>query len=661
MKKLIPGLLLGVFCLSANAQKAVSPAATYLKPFGKIEQADLELKNCDFEPDANAEVLFDKADVYFDNDFNIVTERHKRIKIFNVNGKKNADIRVEYYGGNRLEYITDLQAQTINLENGKTEITKIDKKLVFTEKIDKMRSALVFSFPNVKPGSVVEFKYRLTANSIADFPSWYFQGKIPVRYSQLTTKVPEYFYYRPQLRSPRMFTVNTSTQESGMLGSGTQSLGYTINVDTRGMANVHSLSDEPLMRSDVDNMQSIVFGLNTVRPIGGFVKTYADTWPKVGGILADDEDFGKQLKRKLEGEDAIVNKAKQFATDDERISYVFNEVKKVMKWNDIDRWFTNDGTVKAWEKKTGNSAEVNLILFHLLKQSGIKAYPMIVSTRDNGRVNPFSPNLHQFNRAVVYIPIDTTRHYVLDATNKYNLFNHIPDNLLNSSGLFIDKESNQYDIVFLQNLEPIRQSFYVNVEIKPDGKMVGTNQVSSYGYNKVSRTAKYKTDGETKFIEYLKNKDNNLRISSIKFENMDIDTLPLVQSINFDLDLTGSDGNFIYFNPNVLTMTNTNPFLSENRYTDIEFGYRDNMTFTGMYKIPAGYKAETLPKSVSLTTPDKSVVFRRMVNFSNDVISVRYYVDHLKTTYFKEDYADFREFSRQMYEMLNEQIVLKKS
>ncbi|MCC8408440.1 DUF3857 domain-containing protein [Mucilaginibacter sp. UR6-1] len=661
MKKLILSLITGALCLNASAQKAVTPAATYLRAFGKIDVTDLELKSCEFEPDANAEVLFDKADVYFDNDFNIITERHKRIKIFNVNGKKNADIRIEYYGGNRLEYLTDLQAQTINLESGKPEITKIDKKQVFTEKVDKIRTALVFSFPNVKPGSVVEFKYRLTANSIIDFPDWYFQSKIPVRYSQLTTKVPEYFYYKPQLRSARMFTVNNSTTESGMLGTGSQSLGYTINVDVRGMANVHSLTDEPMMRSDIDNLQSIVFTLNTVRPIGGFVKTAADTWPKIGGVLADDEDFGKQLKRKLVGEEAIISKAKQFATDDERICYVFNEVKKAMKWNNVDRWFTTDGTVKAWEKKTGNSAEVNLILFHLLKQSGVKAYPMVVSTRDNGRVNPFSPNLHQFNRAVVYIPVDTTRHYVLDATNKYNLYNHVPDNLLNSSGLFIDKESDMYDVVFLQNLEPVRQSYYVNVEIKPDGKMVGTNQVSSYGYNKISRTAKYKTDGETKFIEYLKNKDNNLRISSIKFENMDVDTLPLVQNIAFDLDLTGSDGNFIYFNPNVLTMMGANPFISENRYTDIDFGYRDNTTFTGMYKIPAGYKAETLPKSVSLTLPDNGMVFKRIVNATNEMISVRFVIDHVKTTYFKEDYADFREFSRQMYEMMNEQIVLKKS
>jgi hypothetical protein len=40
---------------------------------------------------------------------------------------------------------------------------------------------------------------------------------------------------------------------------------------------------------------------------------------------------------------------------------------------------------------------------------------------------------------------------------------------------------------------------------------------------------------------------------------------------------------------------------------------------------------------------------------------VRLNIDHKKSIYFKEEYADFHEFCKKMYEMLNEQIVLKKS
>ncbi|GAA4329633.1 hypothetical protein GCM10023149_34420 [Mucilaginibacter gynuensis] len=629
-------------------------------PFGKIDKADLELKNCEFEPDANAEVLFDKGDVYIDRQFDIVTERHTRIKIFNDNGKKNADIRITYVSANRLEYITELQAQTINLVDGKPEITKIDKKQIFTQVVDKATSATVFSLPNVKPGSVIEYKYKITHNSIYRFPSWYYQKKIPVRYSELTTKIPEWFYYKPQFRTKQMFAKNKTENGSESLGYGTETLSYSYETSTRALANVHSLPDEPYMSSDADNLDCVHFTLTSIRPPQGFVQSGADTWPKIGGLLADDEDFGKQLKRKLAGEEAFITKAKAFAKDDDKIAYLFREVRNAMKWNGDDSWYTYDGTVKAWEKKTGNSSEVNLILFHLLKQSGVKAYPMVVSTRSNGRVNPYTPFLYQFNRAVVYIPVDSTKRYVLDATNKYNLYNEVPDNLLNSTGLYIDKESNTYDLVYLKNNEPVRQSYFINAEIKPDGKMAGSVQISSFSYNKIYCTSKYKTDGETKYIDYLRHNDNNFKISELKFDNMDVDTLPLLQKMKFDFDLTGSDDNYIYFNPNQFTSLHTNPFLSENRFTDIEFGYRDNYSVSGIYKIPAGYKVDVLPKSMTIVMPDKSITFKRMLLQEDQTITVRYIIDHAKTTYFKEEYQDFREFSKQMYEMLNEPIALKK-
>jgi hypothetical protein len=141
---------------------------------------------------------------------------------------------------------------------------------------------------------------------------------------------------------------------------------------------------------------------------------------------------------------------------------------------------------------------------------------------------------------------------------------------------------------------------------------------------------------------------------------MDIDTLPLRQKLSFNLDLTGSDDNYIYFNSNLFTGLKTNPFLAENRFTDIDFGYRDNYAITGIFKIPAGYKIDAMPKSISMAIPDGTVVFKRLVAEQEGSIMVRFSIDHKKSMYFKENYPEFREFCKKMYDMLNEQIVLKK-
>jgi len=647
-------------CLITTAVRAQQPVSLD-REYGKIDQADLEMKACDFEKDANAEVLIDKGDLYYDQTFNVVLEVHRRIKIFNDDGKSNADIVIPFDGGDRSEFITGLQAETVNLVDGKVEITKLDKKQIYIKSIDKIRSEMVFTFPNVKSGSIIEYKYIWNGEDYGYIPTWSYQESIPVRYCELDTKFPDLLYFNTRVKSLLRLTKYATSQESGSIGIGQDAIPYTNECAKREMDNIPSLNDEPYMSSKVDNQASISFILTSIRPINGFVKSRADTWAKIGGVLADDEDFGHQLKRKLAGEDVIINQAKALKTDDEKIAFLFNKVKTTMKWNDEDRWYTNVGTSSAWDTKTGNATEINLILYHLLKKAGVVAMPMIVSTREHGKVNPSFPYLGQFNRAVVYIPVDSTKMYVLDSSNKYNMYNEIPYELLNSSALYVDMDNKTENLIFLQKQNPIRQSIFITAEIKPEGKIDGNAEISSLSYNRMSNINDYNTDGEKKYIDNLRENDNNLKISSLKIENMDVDSLPLVQNIKFNLDLTGSDDNYIYFNSNLFSSLHTNPFLSETRSSDIDFGYPSTLTINGIYKEPAGYKVDALPKNINMTMPDKGITFKRIIGEQDGSIVIRYVVTYNKSIYFKEDYADFHEFFKQLFQMLNEPIALKKS
>jgi hypothetical protein len=142
---------------------------------------------------------------------------------------------------------------------------------------------------------------------------------------------------------------------------------------------------------------------------------------------------------------------------------------------------------------------------------------------------------------------------------------------------------------------------------------------------------------------------------------MEVDTLPLVQNIAFNLELTGSDGTYIYFNPNLFTPIRTNPFLNEKRATDIDFGHRNRYEINGSYKIPAGYKIDALPKSIHMVMPDQSISLKRFIAEQGGMIIVRYVISYEKAFYEKENYPELREFYKQMQDLLNEQIVLKKA
>jgi len=638
MTKFFTLLIAGFFCFIANARAQTATPAT--QPYGKVDKSDLEMTSCDFEKDANAEVLFAAGSVYFDQEYNIAFEHHVRIKVFNDNGKDKANIKLRYRAGNRLEYISGIQAETINLNNGSVVITKVDKKQILSQRINKLYSEFVFSFPDVKPGSIIEYKYVLTAASIVDFPDWYFQTDIPTRYSEIKTDIPSILYYKNLIMVNQPYVKNTA--------------------DIKAIANVPSLRNEPHMSSRKDNTERILFELTSVNTTS-FHQNFSDTWQKVGTEVLNDEDFGGQLKRKVAGEDDIINKAKSLPTTDQKIAFVFNEVKNTMKWDEEDDAYTNDGTTEAWNKKVGNSTEINLILNHLLQKAGVNSIPMLVSTRVNGKINPAYPNGYQFNKAIAYVPVDSASYYLLDASDKYNIYNEIPEDMLNGFGFYIDKANEKYELLFIQKTAPVREVTLITAEIKPDGKMTGTADISSLSYNRIETARQYKTDGEEKFIKSLTNGDNNLKISALKMTNMEVDTLPLMQHIDFNFDLTGSDENYIYFKPNLFSSAFDNDFLSEHRFTDIDFGYMSADAVNGVYKIPVGYKADALPKSVSMAMSDNSILFKRMVAEQDGSIFVRYSLSFKKSLFFKENYEEFHSFFKKMNEMMNEQIVLKKA
>lgn len=635
MKKLLAFITLLSIFSAANAQ---------VRGFGNIDTADLRSTSCDFEKDANAEVLFDRGRVYFSMAGYLTLERHRRIKIFNEKGKEFGSIRIEYDKMYGADHILNMEAQTINLENGKIVRTKIDPKQFYFEHTDKSKDALTFTFPDVKPGCVVEYRYTLERNIASNFPAWYFQSEMPTRYSEFDAYFNSRLQFKAFTRTNQPFSKDTT-----MVGG-----------HFWAASNLPSSKQESFMRAPGDELQAISLLLTSIQDLNGKTIELEDTWAKLGKAMANTKDYYKELDQHLSGEDTLIKHAAAFKTVDEKIAYLFGAVKNIIGWNDFYNWASPEGIKAAWKKRSGNSAEVNAVLYHLLKNSGVKAYPMLVSTRDNGSLDPAFVDRFQINSLVAFVPVDSNKYYVLDATNKYNTYNQVPFELLNSYGLCLNKDKDQYDMVFIENKAPAREVILIDADISPDAKMKGSGQIASYRYNRSTELEAYKKLGEEKFKEYLNGRDNNVKITNLRLDNMQADTLPLQQKFDFMYDLNNSD-NYIFFTPNIFTPLHDNPFLSEVRNSPVDFGYSDDRVIVGRYKMPAGYTIQSLPKDANITMADKGVRFKRSLEKNDDYISLRYEINITRTRFQRSEYADLREFFKRMYEMLDEQIVLKKS
>ena len=611
--------------------------------YGVVDTADLKLSSCDFEKGANAMVLFDEAKVRYKYS-TIIIERHKRIKIFNDNGKDVARVRIAYYGVQHDEQISNITAETINLSNNHIEYTPVDKSLIYKQNIDETSSAIVFTFPNVKPGSIIEFKYEWSTQYAADLQPWIFQSAIPTRFSEFQCKFTEDYFFKVVTRIDPKFASNTSVFIVGKDNAGNKEYTWSLK-------NIHALNAEPYTSSISDNIPCLLFQVTN---------SSAKTWNRIINDLIRYDFWGMDLNPSvhLNDEEDIVAKVNALKSQDEKIAYLFDMVKNTVTWNAHYSIYANDGVKKAWDKKSGNSAEVNMILYHFLKKAGINVYPMTVSA--SGRIDSNYATIYQLNRFINYIKVDSTKQYILDATDKYNVYNEAPFYLLNSNGLLIYPEKKSSQFIEIKNNAQKRNLVFINAEIMPGGKIKGIAQITNSGYDRVNAIKKYKDLGEKEYKNYLKDNDNNLKIDSMKFENMEVDSLPLIQNLTFNLDLTGSDGNYIYFSPNLFTGLNTNPFLSEDRFTDIDFKYLNNYTISGRYKIPSGYAVEALPPNLAILMPDKSMNLKRMINEQDGFIVIYYVITFKRSYYSKEEYGALKGFYKRMHEILNEQIVLKK-
>ena len=614
-------------------------AGAQTQPYGKIDTADLKMTSCDFEKDANAMVLFDKAEVVYRDD-RITMQRHKRIKILNDKGKDEANIRIEFYGGDYDEEISHIQAETINLNHTIVEYTSVDPKLIYTQIIDKHSKAIIFTFPNARPGSVLEFTYTWETSFSNNYPSWTFQSHVPTRYSEIDAGFNKGYsftnitrFYQPLAKD----TIITNSKNND-------------KIHIWALSNISSYKTEPYMDFPNDYQDVIVFRKNN----------YLRMWQFVIGNMLEDVDYGFQLRRNLANEDRILNRAQALTGPAKKIAFIFDTVKNLIKWNKNDNWFAIDGVKTAWNKKIGSATEINMILYDLLKKAGIDVKLLGLSTRNIGRLILDFPSAAALNRTVVYYPVDSTKYYVLDASNPYNSYKNIPADLMGLDALLIDPDKKEYKSLTI-NTGPANEAIFINGQINTDGRLEGTAQVSSSAYCREQHLDRYNMLGRQKFMYQLESEYKSLKITSIKLDNIEQDTLPLVQNYSFHYQLTEPDGDYMYFTPNLFSGFENNPFLSDKRVSNINLGCLFSYSINGRYTIPAGYKIDALPKSTIVKMPDDNIVFNRLVAAEDGVISIRYTINFGKALFGADEYKGLHDFYKKLYEMLNEQIVLKKS
>jgi hypothetical protein len=660
-----------VALLSIAIHLAYSQGTSSFTKFGKITVDELKKKIYSIDSNANAVVLSDIGEAAIEGNskgwFSIVFERHRVVHILNKNGYDEANVEVHLYtDGEDEEKLDNVKAVTYTLENGKLEETKLDKKAIFKEKLDKNHVIKKFTFPNVKEGCIIEYDYKVTSDFIFNLDPWYFQGGSPVLWSEFQLSVPQFFTYAFLSRGYHSFQINEHKNRTASFSvvdsrgaEASQRVSFSSGVtDYRwAMQDVPELKEESFTSSLKNHIARIEFQLSSQSdPLTPH--DYRNTWPMLVKDLLESSYFGNaldnsnnwlsdDLKPVLAGASSQTEKAKK----------IFEFVRDHFTCTDHSALWIDQSLKNVMKAKKGSVSEINLLLTAMMRYAGLKSDPVILSTTDHGYALEYYPMISAFNYVLSQCIADGQTYY-LDASYPRLGFGKLLPECYNGHARVINEEASP--VYFMPDSLKERKVSAFLIANDDKGKWVGSmNQTLGY-FESYNVRNKIKEKGEEEFFKEIQ----KVYGEDVKVVSPHVDSLTNYEqpvAIKYEAELHQPGEAMLYINPMFGEGWKKNPFKSEERYYPVEMPYTIDETYLLTMEVPKGYAVDELPKQMIVKLDEKgSAYFEYRISQSGSTISLRSRVKFDRTMFTNEEYPNLREFFNMIVNKQSEQIVFKK-
>ena len=533
-----------------SSQAAFAQKKELKTKFGKISDEEMALKSCQLDPTAPAVILFDKGSVrhrYIENKDRFIQEyeRHVRIKIFNKEAYTLADQHIFYFESQK---VSDLKATCYNVENGKMVEIELAKGNIFDEKLTKTRNLRKFTIPAVKEGSIIEFKYSITSENVGSIPDWTFQRvNVPTLWSEYDAEVPTFidfskisrgatpFLLAEEEQIPKSLNITWTERGEGLTGSSKMHT-ERVQYDSKNMhfiqENVPALKPEPFMAAPHDFLSEINFDIRaiyrtSIQPVagawqitnGGYTE-YNNNWPHFGKEMLSDV-YDDALKSSKYTEEIAQKVVAGKNTPLEKVTALYEYIGTNFATNRYDMIWMPQTIENLTKFKKGTPTELNILLINMLRKAGTTAYPVLISTRSNGRVNPFRVSPDELNRVIVAVENEDQTLFLVDASAYPNPIGLLEEEDFNNEGLLLKSET-EIDWIPITNKISTKTFIVADLSIPTAGGSKGTISVTEGGYGAVKNRLLHREKGE-KELPTLTSKEwaSEATLSNIKTENMD--------------------------------------------------------------------------------------------------------------------------------------------
>ncbi len=648
MKKLVLIIIVGIVFFQ------ISYSQNY--KFGKVSKEELQEQAYPLDSTANAAYLYKKRLTYTTLNaagIVLVTEVQVRMKIYNKEGFDWSTVSINLYGDTKSnsEKVSNIKAVTYNLVDGKVQEMELDKKAIFYEKQNESLKVQKFTMPNVKEGSVLEWSYRIFSPYISIIDDIVLQEEIPIKKFEAKINLLEWFYFNKRQKGYYPFKVNQYSDYNSELKTNDK----VVEVLEE---NIPALKAEPY----VNNMSNYASALqlevaSLSAPEYGMFENYATSWDEIAKTILKSSSFGGELKKTKHLKEDIDKLKAILKTDQAKILGALEFVKSKIKWNGNYSQYAEKGLKKAYSEGSGNIGDINLTLVVVLRELGVNANPVLVSTRKHGV--PISPTNRGFNYVIALAETENGK-FLADASEKYSLVNVLPLRVLNWQGTII-RDDKTVDFINLATSVPSIKEFNLNYKITDEAVIEGITMVRYENLSAINYRNENVGLEKEALISDIEQYNDDIEILNYRVSNLTEISKPINEVYQFEKeDGVEVIGNNMYLTPMLFLSEKENPFKLEKREYPIDFGTPWEKRITTGIEIPEGYSVESLPEDIAIVLNDEIVKFIYTTKQVGNKIVVKSLIDVKEGIVPVHNYQEIRELYKIIVAKNLEKIVLNK-
>ncbi len=629
--------------------------------WGEVPLDQLRMTSYSADTNATAVILFEYGDVSFSETFDLVFKCHRRIKILTKAGYDWGTVALPYYSKDNEQEVKDIEAQTMYLDpSGSVQKQEMKNDAIFTEEIDRNWKRVKFTLPALSPGCIIEYRYTVKSTSAEFLPGWTFQNSEPTLWSEYRAKIPPEFSYAYVSQGTDPFYIHTSDQVRETFRGPAGPVIEPVANSRWAMKDIPALREEPYITTLGDYSDKISFQLTQVNWPGDMPRPILQTWDKVAETLSDLRSFGKQLRESGRSRDAAEAVVATITDSLKKVEAIYDFVRSAIVWNGVNDFTASTDLEDVLEKKSGNAADINLLLTLMLREAGIPAAPVILSTRPHGRIQSVYPILTQFNYVVSRVTVGGVAR-LLDATDRLRPMNFLPYRALNHTGLLIEGKSCSW-----VPIEPTARGLSrtaISLTVDSAGAMAGTFEETESEYSALNNRVALARSKPDEFVKSLLNTDRSgFAADSFTIANAESAAAPFIVRAKVSAKTYAQVlGDFIYINPMTVQRLTENPFKLETRNFPVDYAYPLSSTYSFDLAIPDGYVLKDFPKDFSFQLPMKGAIFSRTSQQAGSTYHCDFKIDINQVTIEPKQYQTLKNFYNQMVTHESEQVILVKA